>query len=632
MNHPGQTETIADSSHDPYFVSGRFLSDFFGALERQGILPSDLLGDLPIRMGENGQVRGPVDWDHFSEFMRRLEHSVGGQAGLEACGEIIGAHAPTGSPMGLAGFTTSPQALYRAVSQSALLRGIPGIEAQLTRIDDGHLEIHAGLVDGVRACPQLFHVATGGARVLPRLIGLSDAVVYATVDERQAHYRIAVPPSLNFFARLKRVYRTIISAGSTLHTLEAQQLELQAKNESLQRAHDALSESERRYRAIADTAVDVLCEIDGAGRVLYVSTAITDLIGYSPEQVTGSHFRLWIPSELHDHVNKTFASLATSADGHTTQDRLRLHTKDGLEVVSELTARSYDSLNGERRIVCILRSASNQQEAPAASISNKRARRRPHRDRGQLRGHLDETRLSHPPHPVERSLERLLAALDESVSRTGDFSDDRLIEATTRMTQIVESAMVQASELAPRFQWIETRKLIRGIRDAFLTKEILSTRRRKTTEENEFDLRIDIADAPTEILTEEPLLCLALTSLLDWAAYESRRMDPDAPVHRIDLRVREDEAADGPTPNRSIVFSVTPSCHSSCDPGVPPATQAAISQSTGELALAVATDAAEALGGRLGDDPSSTEASAKTRKERADLIGHGRWIVLPHAR
>ena len=75
MNDPGRTEIIADSSHDPGFVSGRFLSDFFGALEGQGILPSELLGDLPVPLDEHGQVSGPVDWDHFADFMRRLEHS-----------------------------------------------------------------------------------------------------------------------------------------------------------------------------------------------------------------------------------------------------------------------------------------------------------------------------------------------------------------------------------------------------------------------------------------------------------------------------------------------------------------------------------------------------------------------------
>jgi PAS domain S-box-containing protein len=367
--HPGHDEIIHGTTQEPRLVSGRFLSDLFGVLERHRIPVVELLGDLPIPLDERGRVRGSIEWNDFTAFMRRLENRVGDAAGLEACGEMIGELAPAAAISSLAGYAASPYALYKAASQWALRRALPGVEVRLKRVDKGHLEIHARIADGLRPCPQIFHFATGGARKLPRLVGSGDAVVSASIGDREAHYRIALPPSRSLLARCKRLVRTIFSAGSVLHYLEAQQLELHAKNDALQRAHDALAESERRFRAIIETAVDVLCEIDEAGRVVYVSGSIQDLIGYSPEQVTGSHYRLWVSRNLHKRVDVAFDFLMALPTGRATQESVRLHTESGESVTVEMTTRSYDTPEGARRIVCIVRNLSDLPKTSATRRS-----------------------------------------------------------------------------------------------------------------------------------------------------------------------------------------------------------------------------------------------------------------------
>ncbi|MBJ18590.1 MAG: PAS domain-containing protein [bacterium] len=55
---------------------------------------------------------------------------------------------------------------------------------------------------------------------------------------------------------------------------------------------------------MAYTTVDISCEVDETGRIVYVSAAIQGMIGDSTEQVTNSHFRLWIPRNLHERVTK----------------------------------------------------------------------------------------------------------------------------------------------------------------------------------------------------------------------------------------------------------------------------------------------------------------------------------------
>ena len=79
----------AGTAQDERFVSGRFLGDFFRALARQDVAVTDLIGDLPIPLGENGDVPEPVEWDHFVEFMRRLARTLGGPAEVERCGGLL---------------------------------------------------------------------------------------------------------------------------------------------------------------------------------------------------------------------------------------------------------------------------------------------------------------------------------------------------------------------------------------------------------------------------------------------------------------------------------------------------------------------------------------------------------------
>ena len=352
----------AGTTTDPSKVSGRFLSDLFRVLERQGLPAGELLGDLPVTLGENGEVIEAVDWDHFVEFMKRLSHAVGGPAELERCAARLGPMKPARALGSLAGLAASPRTLYRAAAGWALRRAMPAVETTVTRAADGQIEIHARIAKGQRACPELFHFAVGGAEAMPKVIGLREAVVIADIREREAWYTIAVPPSPTLLARLGRIVRTVFSAGDVLRFLEAQQVELHAKNEALRRANAALAVSEQRYRALVDTAVDVLCEIDRDGRVVYVSASVENLIGYAPEQVTGSHYRLWTPATWHDRTDEVVEALFQLPTGRATQEILRLHGADGEAVYAELTARTYDTHGGERRIVCILRDVTEREE------------------------------------------------------------------------------------------------------------------------------------------------------------------------------------------------------------------------------------------------------------------------------
>jgi PAS domain S-box-containing protein len=60
---------------------------------------------------------------------------------------------------------------------------------------------------------------------------------------------------------------------------------------------DALRESEKRSKDIADVAGDWIWELDAEGRYIYSNYAVKNVLGYAPEEVLGKHFYDFFPPE-----------------------------------------------------------------------------------------------------------------------------------------------------------------------------------------------------------------------------------------------------------------------------------------------------------------------------------------------
>lgn len=68
--------------------------------------------------------------------------------------------------------------------------------------------------------------------------------------------------------------------------------------EQLERSHDGIECSHRRFRDMADNVADWLWETDAEGRYTYASNKVTNLLGYRPEQVVGARaFELIVPED-----------------------------------------------------------------------------------------------------------------------------------------------------------------------------------------------------------------------------------------------------------------------------------------------------------------------------------------------
>jgi len=71
-----------------------------------------------------------------------------------------------------------------------------------------------------------------------------------------------------------------------------------------------------------DAVRDVLYELDEKGCLVYVSASVKELMGYTPEQVTGSHFSLWISGEQTKASTGTQKMIVFSVVESTGDDRL----------------------------------------------------------------------------------------------------------------------------------------------------------------------------------------------------------------------------------------------------------------------------------------------------------------------
>ncbi|MDP3538767.1 MAG: PAS domain S-box protein [Azonexus sp.] len=93
-------------------------------------------------------------------------------------------------------------------------------------------------------------------------------------------------------------------------------------------SEESLRQSEARFAGIAAISADWIWEIDANGVYTYVSEGVTELLGYTPQEVVGrTPFDLMPPDEA-TRVGEKFAAIAARRDPFRDLDNIILH-KDG---------------------------------------------------------------------------------------------------------------------------------------------------------------------------------------------------------------------------------------------------------------------------------------------------------------
>jgi PAS domain S-box-containing protein len=131
------------------------------------------------------------------------------------------------------------------------------------------------------------------------------------------------------------------------------------------RAEDALRESEARYRAIVDTAVDVIVVIDESARVQSVNPAIQRVFGYASHEVVGQNVNILMPAEVaaaHDgyiEAYKRTGARKIIGIGREVEGRRR----DGSKFPLDLSIAEWRDTQGARLFVGIMRDITERNQA-----------------------------------------------------------------------------------------------------------------------------------------------------------------------------------------------------------------------------------------------------------------------------
>jgi diguanylate cyclase (GGDEF)-like protein/PAS domain S-box-containing protein len=94
------------------------------------------------------------------------------------------------------------------------------------------------------------------------------------------------------------------------------------------RAHEALMESENRFRALLQNSNDIITLTDRAGIVLYDSPGVTELLGVTPEQRLGCDSLQWIHPDDLSYLRMVHDELLC-APGSRLRAQLRVRHADG---------------------------------------------------------------------------------------------------------------------------------------------------------------------------------------------------------------------------------------------------------------------------------------------------------------
>jgi PAS domain S-box-containing protein len=130
------------------------------------------------------------------------------------------------------------------------------------------------------------------------------------------------------------------------------------------RIHAELMESERRLRAITDTAFDFIAELDVDGRLVYLSPRHHEVFGYAPSELRGRPLFDWI------HPDDRATALGQLAElkrhGSAGPRVVRWRNRDGSYRWFESTARTFDSGTGRPRVIVSSRDVTERVEMERA--------------------------------------------------------------------------------------------------------------------------------------------------------------------------------------------------------------------------------------------------------------------------
>lgn len=117
--------------------------------------------------------------------------------------------------------------------------------------------------------------------------------------------------------------------------------------EARQKAEEALRESEARFRAVAETAVDAIISIDKHGRITFWNHGASTIFGYDDEDVLGRPFTMLINAAYHEKNEPDMSFFEVRGEARTDRGiESRGLRRDGTDVPIELSLSNWQTATG----------------------------------------------------------------------------------------------------------------------------------------------------------------------------------------------------------------------------------------------------------------------------------------------
>jgi PAS domain S-box-containing protein len=130
---------------------------------------------------------------------------------------------------------------------------------------------------------------------------------------------------------------------SEIRTTVRQALKAHALAQKMERARHALYESEIRFQAVFQAAIDAIVLADHTGRIMSWNKAAESMFEYSAEEMFGKPLTLIMPSRYWEAHTKGMKRLQTTGESHVIGKTIALHglRKSGEEFPIELSLNSW---------------------------------------------------------------------------------------------------------------------------------------------------------------------------------------------------------------------------------------------------------------------------------------------------
>ncbi len=130
---------------------------------------------------------------------------------------------------------------------------------------------------------------------------------------------------------------------SEIRTTVRQALKAYALAQKMERARHALYESEIRFQAVFQAAIDAIILADHTGRIISWNKAAESMFEYSAEEMFGKPLSLIMPSRYWEAHTKGMKRLQTTGESHVIGKTVALHglRKSGEEFPIELSLNSW---------------------------------------------------------------------------------------------------------------------------------------------------------------------------------------------------------------------------------------------------------------------------------------------------